>query len=119
VQWTADGKVIQTLDNVALGGDGIIMMNAWTGNPNWGGGPPAQDASVIYDWVKYWPGATAIPADAAEVRLSPRAARSASGAYLIFPFPLEGMTGVMAHRDGTGNYGLTGRRLGDGAPFAW
>jgi hypothetical protein len=120
VQWTADGKVIQSLDNVALGGDGIIMMNAWTGNANWGGGPPAQDVEAIYDWVKYWPGATAIPADAAEVRPTLQAARGASRSYLIFPLSMEGMSGIAAHGEGTraGIFGLTGRRLGDDASFA-
>jgi beta-glucanase (GH16 family) len=98
VQWTADGKVIQTVEKVALGGHGILMMNAWTGNPNWGGGPPSQDAQAVYDWVKYWPGATAIPADAAPVRPAHRSGRKAS-------------------RPGAGEYGLTGRRLGGAAPL--
>ncbi len=34
-----------------------IMMNAWTGNPSWGGGPPSQDATSHYDFVKFYDGA--------------------------------------------------------------
>ena len=43
---------------------GYIMMNTWSsGNPNFGGGPPAQDATSVYDWVKFYPNATSIPAE--------------------------------------------------------
>jgi hypothetical protein len=34
---------------------GYIMANTWTGNPNWGGGPPTQEATTIYDWMEYTP----------------------------------------------------------------
>jgi beta-glucanase (GH16 family) len=116
VQWTADGKVIQTLDQVALGGDGILMMNAWTGNPDWGGGPPTEDAQAVYDWVKYWPGATAIPGEAAGVGKALLPIRKVSRAYLVFPPAMEGMAGVAAHGEGArpGAFGLTGRRFREG-----
>ncbi len=67
-----------------------------------------------------WTGATAIPADAVEVRPTLGAAPSASSAYLIFPLSPEGLAGVAAHREGmeAGIFGLTGRRLGDEASLA-
>ena len=34
---------------------GRIFLNCWTGSPNWGGGPPTEDATMVIDWVKYWP----------------------------------------------------------------
>jgi hypothetical protein len=37
------------------------VMNTWTGNPNWGGGPPAKDATTIYDWVHFYPDASSVP----------------------------------------------------------
>ena len=39
------------------------MMNTWSGNASFGGGPPSQDATSVYDWVKFYPGATSIQAD--------------------------------------------------------
>jgi beta-glucanase (GH16 family) len=120
VQWTADGKVIQTLENVALGGDGIIMMNAWTGNPDWGGGPPNEDVHVIYDWVKYWPGATAIPAEASDVRPTARTWHHASRAYLIYPSAKERVAAIAARPDGpqSGIFDFIGRNLSVGGSFA-
>lgn len=59
----ADRKEIFTStdppDSVDEGG--YIMMNAWTGNANWGGGPPTSNATSAYDWVKYWPDVTSVP----------------------------------------------------------
>jgi hypothetical protein len=40
---------------------GAILMNAWTGVPTWGGGPPTHDAVNTYFWVKAAPGLTHIP----------------------------------------------------------
>jgi beta-glucanase (GH16 family) len=34
---------------------GKIWLNCWTGSVNWGGGPPTQDATMVVDWVKFWP----------------------------------------------------------------
>ena len=34
---------------------GYIMANTWTGNPDWGGGPPTQEATTVYDWMEYTP----------------------------------------------------------------
>ena len=39
------------------------MMNTWSGNSSFGGGPPSQNATSVYDWVKFYPGATSITAD--------------------------------------------------------
>jgi beta-glucanase (GH16 family) len=100
VQWTAERQVVQTIENVALGGDGIIMMNAWTGNPDWGGGPPAQDARTVYDWVKFWPGATTIPADGAAIRIArPKGGQDRFSGLIGFAPYVEGftLTGRRAH----------------------
>ncbi len=65
---TVDGAIVHTFTNppsanlVATEG-GYIMMNTWTGNADWGGGPPAVDATSAYDWVKFYPGATSVPAE--------------------------------------------------------
>jgi beta-glucanase (GH16 family) len=67
IDWTADGEIIQTITDPPTpipDTRGYIMMNAWTGNANWGGGPPEVDASCIYDWVKFWPDVTSIPSEA-------------------------------------------------------
>ncbi len=68
--WTA-GQVVFTVDGVAeqtfMDGTlvsnetGFIMANAWTGNPNWGGGPPTQPAINSYGWIVYAPNATRVP----------------------------------------------------------
>jgi hypothetical protein len=34
---------------------GKIMLNNWTGNPNWGGGPPSNTATMEVDWVSFTP----------------------------------------------------------------
>ena len=33
----------------------IIMMNTWSGNANFGGGPPTQNSTSVYDWVHFTP----------------------------------------------------------------
>lgn len=38
---------------------GFVMANSWTGNPDWGGGPPVRDAVTSYDWMRYYAEATA------------------------------------------------------------
>jgi beta-glucanase (GH16 family) len=66
IDFTVDGQVVRTVTDPELKTDatGYIMMNTWSsGNPNFGGGPPPQDATSVYDWVKFYPGATSIPAD--------------------------------------------------------
>ncbi len=30
-------------------------MNAWSGNANFGGGPPTQNSTTVYDWVHFTP----------------------------------------------------------------
>jgi beta-glucanase (GH16 family) len=63
-QWTAgkveyyvDGKAVYSFSDSTLNSTapGFIMMNTWTGNPNWGGGPPTQKATSVYDWVAFHP----------------------------------------------------------------
>lgn len=67
IVFTVDGQPAWTVPNTIdmktnIASSGYIMMNTWTGNPNWGGGPPATDSIVAYDWVKHYSGASAIPA---------------------------------------------------------
>lgn len=57
--WSVPGS-IDMVTNIAS--SGYIMMNSWTGNATWGGGPPLTDSVVAYDWVKYYAGATTIAA---------------------------------------------------------
>jgi beta-glucanase (GH16 family) len=67
ISYTVDGQVVQTYSRPACRNiprnKGYIMMNAWTGNANWGGGPPANDAASVYDWVKFYPGVTSVPVE--------------------------------------------------------
>lgn len=44
----SEGAVIPTLS-------GYIWANCWTGNAFFGGGPPTANATMVYDWVKFWP----------------------------------------------------------------
>jgi hypothetical protein len=64
--WTADSLVYYvdgavTATFTRAGGTripskpGRMWLNCWTGSPNWGGGPPTQDATMVVDWVKFWP----------------------------------------------------------------
>jgi len=66
LSYTVDGLVVKTFtnppaQNLVNTKGGYIMMNAWTGSANWGGGPPTKDATSAYDWVKFYPNATAVP----------------------------------------------------------
>jgi len=67
VKFYADGKLIDTETNpqmVPPANGMTVMANAWTGNPNWGGLPPAGNATATYAFFRYVPNATAIPASA-------------------------------------------------------
>jgi beta-glucanase (GH16 family) len=75
------GKVTDYVDGVALhsetnsyfvsDADGMnIMMNAWSGNPNWGGGPPATTSTSYYDWVHFTPLGSPPPPSAGMVSIS-------------------------------------------------
>lgn len=63
IVYTVDRKSVHTSSSseLATTTKGFIMANVWTGNPNWGGGPPTQDAVTCYPWIRHWPGATSIP----------------------------------------------------------
>jgi beta-glucanase (GH16 family) len=65
IDFTVDGQIVRTVTDPNLKTDatGYIMMNTWSGVSNFGGGPPSQDATSVYDWVKFYAGATSIPAD--------------------------------------------------------
>jgi xyloglucan:xyloglucosyl transferase len=66
IEWYADGQPIfgytdPPTTQIPCSKPGYIMMNTWTGNATWGGGPPTSTATSVYDWVKYWPGITSPP----------------------------------------------------------
>lgn len=66
ISYTVDGRVVHTVNKASSAFPshaGYIMMNAWSGNPNWGGGPPATDATHVYDWVRFYKDATEVPAE--------------------------------------------------------
>jgi beta-glucanase (GH16 family) len=60
IVFTVDGAAAYTSTNsdLATTATGFIMANTWTGNRNWGGGPPTQQATTIYDWMQYTPEAS-------------------------------------------------------------
>ena len=68
--WTP-GQVVFTVDRVAkqtftdsslkTTQTGFVMANAWTGNPNWGGGPPSEPAVNAYRAIIFLPDAAGIP----------------------------------------------------------
>ncbi len=64
ITFTVDGKAAYTTSNADLNttAQGFIMANEWTGNPNWGGGPPKADAVTTYDYARFGAGLPAIPA---------------------------------------------------------
>jgi CubicO group peptidase (beta-lactamase class C family) len=63
IVFTVDGKAAHTFteSDLTTSATGFIMANTWTGNPNWGGGPPTKNATSTYAYVKFAPGATTIP----------------------------------------------------------
>lgn len=70
IDFVVDGVIMHSRTNVPteLGSGAekvLVMANNWTAqDSNWGGGPPAQNATAQYDFFKVWEGATAIPAGA-------------------------------------------------------
>ena len=65
IDFTVDEQIVRTVTdpNLTTDATGYIMMNTWSGVSNFGGGPPSQDATSVYDWVKFYAGATSIPVD--------------------------------------------------------
>jgi hypothetical protein len=63
ISFTVDGQFAYRFVDTSLNttAHGFIVMNTWTGNPNWGGGPPAKDATTIYDWVHFYPDVSSVP----------------------------------------------------------
>lgn len=97
VQFTVDGTVTHTFTDPQLvltpGTSEFVMANTWTGNPNWGGGPPAQPATSEYDWIKYFPNATTILAEGNVITLaSNTTVQASSGAETVFAGPAGGNT---------------------------
>jgi beta-glucanase (GH16 family) len=63
IVFTVDGAAAYTFTSTDLTttATGLIMANTWTGNPNWGGGPPTQQATTSYDWMQFTPEGTSPP----------------------------------------------------------
>jgi beta-glucanase (GH16 family) len=63
IVFTVDGKSVRTFSEGDLNtsATGFVMANAWTGNPNWGGGPPTAAAANRYAAFRYVAGATKVP----------------------------------------------------------
>jgi len=66
VDFTIDGAIVRSFtalpSTLGPGAEkGYLMANTWTGSPTWGGGPPAQDATAQYDWMRFYAGVTSIP----------------------------------------------------------
>jgi nitroreductase len=66
IAYTVDGQIAHTFTHPTLDttAKGYIMMNMWTGNRDWGGGPPSEQATSVYDWVKFYPNVTSVPGEA-------------------------------------------------------
>lgn len=64
--WYVDGKLLHstTSSDMTTTAQMFIMANVWSGDSTWGGGPPAQTSTTYYDWIKFWPNVTAVPATA-------------------------------------------------------
>jgi hypothetical protein len=67
LSFTVDGVIVHTVTNsdvTAAPTNGMFMMaNVWTGNASWGGGPPVANFSGDYNWIKFWPSVTSVPAN--------------------------------------------------------
>jgi len=63
LSFTVDGAIVREFADPGLTttNTGFIMADTWTGNPEWGGGPPTADATTVYDWIKFYEGVTAVP----------------------------------------------------------
>ncbi|MGO8702913.1 MAG: family 16 glycosylhydrolase, partial [Candidatus Brocadiia bacterium] len=82
--YTVDGQIAYTFTdpNLNTTAQGYIMMNTWTGNPYWGGGPPTQQATSVYDWVNFSPNVTVVPGNV-QVTLTPAGAISAGAQWNV------------------------------------
>src|SRR3954447_414182 len=70
---TVDGVVVHSdtsANFVASPSGEFIMMNTWSGNANFGGGPPTQNSTSVYDWVHFTPWDGAPPPSAGTVSIS-------------------------------------------------
>jgi beta-glucanase (GH16 family) len=56
-EFYVDGQPVVSLSDSTLTSTvgGFIMANTWTGNPNWGAGPPTSNATSVYDWLLFYP----------------------------------------------------------------
>jgi len=54
VEWYVDGECVRSESGNYEYGGLHIAMNNWTGDTNWGGLPPENDAVTYYDFVKYY-----------------------------------------------------------------
>src|SRR5262249_18798328 len=63
ITFTVDRQAVHTFTGSELTTSvgGFAMANAWTGNPNWGGGPPTTQTNTYYQYLEYDAGANSIP----------------------------------------------------------
>ena len=76
-----DGAVVHSVTSSSLvkpANGEFIMLNAWSGNSNFGGGPPTQNSTSVYDYVRFYPNATSVPGSTSGSTPAPTLALSAS-----------------------------------------
>jgi beta-glucanase (GH16 family) len=70
LQYTIDRQIVYTFNDPSLdqstwspqpANSGFLMANTWTGNPNWGGGPPSRTATTTYKYLAFWPNIASVP----------------------------------------------------------
>lgn len=63
LDFTVDRVIVHTMTDpeMGTGAKGFLMANVWTGNPNWGGGPPTSKTTTAYEGISFKAGATSIP----------------------------------------------------------
>jgi Mg-chelatase subunit ChlD len=55
IGFLVDQEVVAILTKYVPSRPGTFILNNWTGNPGWGGGPPQTEALMVVDWVRYVP----------------------------------------------------------------
>jgi len=61
IEFFVDGSPVKTINVNVPSVPGRLMLNHWTGNPGWGGGPPSLETFMYVDWVAYIPFGVAQP----------------------------------------------------------
>jgi hypothetical protein len=64
IDYTIDGEIVASMTDPTLNTTktGYMMMNAWSSfKEKWLQGPAPSDNTCVYDWVKFYAGATSVP----------------------------------------------------------